>query len=325
MNSFQWADPTTIAQAIELTINGSSFKAGGIDLLDLMKDRIAAPTRLINLKSIPGLDQIKQDEAGITIGPLVTLAQLAADPIVAAKCPALAQAAAHSATPQVRNMATLGGNLLQRPRCWYFRNALIHCSKKGGEISYAQDGEDQDHAIFNNQLCAIVHPSSAAVPLVAHGATIELTSSQATRKLSLEEFFTLPSVDLHRENSIAPDEVLTAVRIPSSPAGSRSIYLKQGEKESFDWPIAEVAVVIEQDGGKCKKASLILGAAAPVPHRAKEAEDALVGQPINKDTAAAAASAALASATPLAQNAYKIQVFKTLIARAILAAAGESQ
>jgi len=318
MNRFEWADATSVEQAVELTVEGSTFKAGGVDLLDMMKERLAQPTRLVNLKTIPGMDQIRQTDKGLSIGPLVTLARIAADPIVNQKYTALAQAAGAAATPQVRNAATAGGNLLQRPRCWYFRDELIHCRKKGGEKCYAQEGENQYHAIFNNGLCAIVHPSALATPLVAMGAVIELSGKQK-REIPLEEFFVLPSADLHHENSIKPDEVITDIRIPAATANSRSAYLKQGEKDSFDWPLADVAAVIQRDGTKCAKASIVLGAAAPVPHRAKEAESTLAGLELTRENAAAAAEAALASATPLAHNAYKVSLFKTLITRAILA------
>jgi xanthine dehydrogenase YagS FAD-binding subunit len=321
MNSFEYADAADVPHAIALTINGSAIKAGGIDLLDLMKEGIASPARLINIRNIPGLDQIKSDAAGLAIGPLVTLSQLSMDPAVQKNFAALAQAAGLAATPQVRNMATLGGNLLQRPRCWYFRNEQFHCRKKGGEICYAQDGENQYHAIFNNRLCAIVHPSATAVPLVAMGAKVELTGLKGVREVALEEFFRLPSDDLHRENALADGEVMTAIRVPPLGPGAVSHYIKQGEKESFDWPIAEVAVVLQRDGEVCKSISIVLGAAAPVPHRAKEAEFVLANQKITDDAARRAADAAMAGAQPLALNGYKVPLFKVLIARAILACA----
>jgi xanthine dehydrogenase YagS FAD-binding subunit len=322
MNSFQWTDATTIEQAQGALEDQATIKAGGVDLLDLMKENLAAPSRLVNIRNVVGWNKITSDEkTGLKIGPLVTLSQLDADASVRSRYPALADSAGHAATPQIRNMASAGGNLLQRPRCWYFRNEQFHCRKKGGEECFAQNGENQYHAIFNNGLCAIVHPSSTATALVALGATVELTGPKGKRQISLEEFFTPPTVDLHRENSLAADEILTQIIVPAPAANSRSAYLKQGEKESFDWPIADVAVVIERDGDRCRKASIVLGAAAPVPHRAKEAEAALVNQPLNEETARAAARAALTGATPLTQNAYKIPIFQTLIRRCILAAA----
>ncbi len=320
MNRFEYADATSLADAIELTVKGTSIKAGGVDLLDLMKEHLATPSRLVNIKSIPNLGQIVEDDKGMTIGPLATLAQIAAHPIIQKKYTAIAQAAGHAATPQIRNMATAGGNLLQRPRCWYFRDELVHCRKKGGEKCFAQEGQNQYHAIFNNGLCAIVHPSAMATPLIAMHATIELTSAKEKREVPLEEFLILPSVELHKENTLEPGEILTAIHVPALPAGAKSFYIKQGEKESYDWPIAEVATVIEMAGGQCKRASIVLGAAAPTPHRAVEAEQALSGHSLTRQDCLAAADAALANATPLAHNGYKVPLFRNLIVRTLLAA-----
>jgi xanthine dehydrogenase YagS FAD-binding subunit len=321
MNNFEWVNAPTVEQAIALTINGSAIKAGGVDLLDLMKERLFEPKRLVNIRDIKELDYIKDDpKDGAKIGPLVTLAQLADDKAIRQRYTALADAAAHAATPQIRNMATLGGNLLQRPRCWYFRNELFHCRKKGGEKCYAQEGENQYHAIFDNGLCAIVHPSAAATPLIAMGAKIEITSAKEKREMLLEEFIQPPTADLHRENSLQPGEILTEIRIPTPAANSKSHYIKQGEKESFDWPIAEIAAVIERDGEACKRASIVLGAAAPMPHRAIEAEKMLAGQKIDEKLARQAARASLQAATPMTQNHYKLPLFENLITRAILEA-----
>jgi xanthine dehydrogenase YagS FAD-binding subunit len=313
MNSFEWADATSVPEAISLMSNGASIKAGGVDLLDLMKEHIAAPTRLVNIRNVRDLNFVRM-EGG-------TLAAISENDGINKNFTALAQAASHAATPQIRNMATIGGNILQRPRCWYFRSEDFNCKKKGGEICFAQEGENQYHAIFNNKLCAIVHPSAMACALVALGGHVELTGPKNKRELSVEEFITLPSADVHRENSLAADELITKITVPALPPGATSAYVKQGEKESFDWPIAECAVVLERDGDACKKASIVLGAAAPVPHRAKEAEAALQGKAIDESSARAAAKAALAGAVPLARNAYKVPVFEAIITRTILLAA----
>ena len=322
MQSFEWADATSVDEAIQLTVKGSVIKAGGMDVVDLMKEHLVAPTRLVNIRNLPDLHFIRSESSGLSVGPLVTLAELSDHADIQKKYRALAQAAGHAATPQIRNMATAGGNLLQRPRCWYFRNEQFPCRKKGGEICYAQQGENQYHAIFNNQLCAIVHPSSLATPLIAMGATLEIQGAKGKRTIPLEEFLILPSADLHRENTLAEGEVITAIRVPALVAGASSAYVKQGEKESFDWPIAEVAVVIEKEGNTCKKASVVLGAAAPVPHRAKDVEGALVGKEISRENILAGADAELGKATPLALNRYKVPLFKNLIARTVLMAAG---
>jgi xanthine dehydrogenase YagS FAD-binding subunit len=323
MNSFQWADAKSIEDAISLLSDSedAKLKAGGIDLLDLMKEHVASPRRVINIRNIKGLDHIRMEQDGaLRIGPLATLAQIEADAVVRERFAALGQAAGRAATPQVRNMATIGGNILQRPRCWYFRSEHFPCRKKGGERCYAQDGENQYHAIFNNGLCAIVHPSAVATPLVAMNASLEITGPGGKREVALEKFLTPPNVNLHRENSLADDELVTEIRVPALANNARSAYLKQGEKESFDWPIAEVAAVLEMDGNTCRHASIILGAAAPVPYRARAAEDALRGQNIDEQRARDAAHAALTGAAPLSDNGYKIPVFEAIVSRTILAA-----
>lgn len=321
MKSFEWTAASSVDEAISLTVKGAALKAGGVDVLDLMKEHLFEPTRLVDIRDIADLDYIKDDpKEGVKIGPLVTVATLADHPVINKRYPLLAQAAMRIATPQIRNMATLGGNLLQRPRCWYFRNELTFCRKKGGEKCFAQEGENQYHAIFDNQLCAIVHPSGTATALVAYNAKIEITGKDGKRQIDLEKFFQPPTADLHRENILNSGEVVTEIRIPAPAENAKSHYIKQGEKESFDWPICEVACVIEKDGDACKRASIVLGAASPVPYRAIETEKMLEGKKIDETLARQAAKATLKNATPLALNQYKIPLFENLMTRAILAA-----
>jgi xanthine dehydrogenase YagS FAD-binding subunit len=322
MNRFAWADARTLQQATELSsADGAVLKAGGVDLLDMLKEGIAEPKQIVNIRNLKGLDGISETANGVSIGPLVTLAQIADNPALRQKYPALAEAALAAATPQIRNMATLGGNLAQRPRCWYFRNEDFHCRKKGGTRCFAQDGENQYHAIFDNRTCAIVHPSGTAVPLVAYGAQLEITSSKGKRQVPLEKFFVTPDQDVMRENILQPGDVITAIVLPPGQ-GVRSAYLKEMEKQSFDWPIADVAVVLSMNGSTVSKSAVVLGAAAPVPHRAVQAEARLNGQQISEQLAADAARAAVANATPLAKNTYKVPVFEAVIRRTILLAAG---
>ncbi len=321
MNLFEWAEAKTVQEAIGSLGNGAVVKAGGLDVIDRLKEGLEEPKRLVNIRNLKGLDYVREDaKAGVLrIGPLVTLDQLDKNPIVRKKFTALADSAGKAATPQIRNMATLGGNLLQRPRCWYFRNELFNCRKKGGTRCFAQDGENEYHAIFDNRTCAIVHPSATATALVAFGARIEITSAKGKREVLLEEFFVSPEKDVMRENTLGEDELITEIRVPIQKASVKSAYIKQGEKESFDWPIADVAVVFDSAS---KKASIVLGAASPVPLRAKKAEAALSGKAINQETANTAAKAALEGATPLAENDYKLAVFETIIRRTILKAGG---
>lgn len=323
MNSFEWTEAATVAEAVAQIGGGSVVKAGGLDLLDRMKEGIDSPSRLVNIRNVRELRGVRVEKGGVLwLGPLTTLAELDTHPVVRQKFTALADAAGHAATPQIRNVATLGGNLLQRPRCWYFRSEDFHCRKKGGSTCFAHEGENQYHAIFGNEVCAIVHPSATATALVALEARIELTGPTGKREIALEDFFLTPEDDVHRENKLGERELITGVRVSSPAHPMRTAYLKQGEKESFDWPLADVAVALDLTGDICRVASVILGAAAPVPLRAPEAEKVLVGKAVNEETARAAAKAAVRGATPLARNAYKLPIFETLVRRALLAAAG---
>jgi xanthine dehydrogenase YagS FAD-binding subunit len=324
MNSFEYVQVSTVAQAIaQLKSPGATLKANGVDLLDRLKEGLDRPKRIVNLQSVKELDFIRDDaKDGLRIGPLVSMATLEAHPAVRGRYAALADAASHVATPQIRNMATLGGNLLQRPRCWYFRSAEFNCRKKGGAICYAQHGENQFHAIFDNYECAAVHASTPATALVAFGASVKLTGPKGSRELPLEGFFVTPAKDVTRENVIAPDEILTEIHLPAPAPGTRSAYHKQGEKESFDWPIADVAVVLQMNDGACRTASIVLGSAGPAPMHAKQSEAALAGRLIDENAAAEAARVVVQGATPLDKNGYKVRIFETVARRAILAAAG---
>jgi xanthine dehydrogenase YagS FAD-binding subunit len=316
---FEWMNASSIGEAVAQLGPTTYLKAGGVDLMDLLKEGLVSPSRLVNLRTVPGLDRLESTTAGLRIGPMVTLARLASDPLVREKARALADAAGHAATPQIRNMATAGGNLLQRPRCWYFRSEAFHCKRKGGAKCFALDGENAYHAVFDNHTCAIVHPSALATALLALGASLELTGPAGSREVPIESFFVSPEVDVRREHSLGAAEMITEIRVPASPG--RSAYTKQGQKESYDWPLAEVAVLLETAQGRCSRASVVLGAAAPVPWRARSAEAKLAGQAIDEGVARAAAHAALEGATPLAQNGYKLPVFEAVVRRTILDAA----
>lgn len=321
MNAFSWTDARTVDEALAALDGTTAVKAGGIDLLDLMKEGLATPSRLVNIRNIKGLDKIATTDAGaLRIGPLVTLDRLSSDDDVRKRALVLAEAAGHAATPQIRNMATLGGNLLQRPRCWYFRSEQFNCLKKGGDHCFAQEGENQYHAIFGNQPCAIVHPSATATALVALRAKLEITGRSGAREVAIEEFFSTPEQDVTRENTLGVAELITAIVVPAPASGAVSAYTKLGEKESFDWPIGEVAVVLEMNGTVCRSASIVLGAVAPVPWRARGAEAALNGKTLDNATIADAARAAVAGATPLAHNGYKVAIAEALVRRTIQAA-----
>ena len=226
MNSFTFVDCTTVGDALASMDRGAIVKAGGIDLLDLMKDGIVEPPTLINIRQIKDLHGITVSEKGLTIGPLTTLAEIAAHADIREKYTALADAAGHAATPQIRNMATVGGNLLQKQRCWYYRSADFNCLRKGGDVCFAQEGENQYHAIMNNHVCAMVHPSSTAVSLIALGGQVELISKQGKRTVELNQFFVAPEKDVRRETVVKDDELITRIFIPATTSGTRSAYQK---------------------------------------------------------------------------------------------------
>ena len=320
------AASTICAEAMALTdgaTDGAIVMAGGIDLLDLMKEGLLAPARLIGLRDIADFGAIDLERDGARLGAGITLAALAADARIRRRYPALAAAAAGAASPQIRNVATLGGNLLQRPRCWYFRSRHHRCLRRGGVHCFAHDGDNRYHAIFDNRRCAIVHPSTLATVLVALGADVQLTDAAGgSRRLPLEVFLTPPAGDLTRENILQPREILHAVHLPPISEGIRMAHSKRGEKDAFDWPLAEVAVVLDlEPGGRCRDAAMILGAAAPAPHRAVNAARQLVGAVIDEKRATAAAAAAIEDATPLADNGHKLPLFEALVRRTIMAAA----
>ena len=321
---FEWTDARSVDEAIDQINDKSVVKAGGIDLMDRLKEGLDTPSRLVNIRTISGLDHVKEESGWLRIGPMVTLATIAEHPVIRQHYTVLGEAALKAATPQIRNMATVGGNLLQRPRCWYFRSDQFHCLRKGGDHCFAQDGENEYHAIFDNQICAIVHPSATACALTALGATVELRGKNGTREVALEELFVRPEKDVTREHVLNPGELLTEIRVPAPSDATRTAYTKLAQKESFDWPLAEVAVVLESRGGMVSKASIVLGAAAPIPWRATAAEKALAGKPLSEQTARAAAAAAVQGANPLSQNAYKIPIFETVVRRTILAAGQEA-
>jgi xanthine dehydrogenase YagS FAD-binding subunit len=327
MQSFEWVDVTTIDQAAALLADSSEArpvvaKAGGIDLLDLMKEGIVRPSRVVNLRTIAGLDELTLEASGdLRIGALVTLTRLAGAREVRDRYPALAEAARHAATPQVRNAATIGGNLLQRPRCWYYRSAHYH--RDGGNAAAAAIiGENQYHAIFDNAASAMVQASTPATALTAFRASVELSRGQGrSRTVPISAFLLPPHVRRQHDAAIEPGEVLTAVIVPALPRGALSAYHKQTERESYDWPICDVAVVLVTDRGLVRDASIVLGWVAPTPRRATAAEAVLRDARVTEDVAREAARAAVAGATPLSKNAYKVPVLEAVVRRTILAAA----
>ncbi len=319
MNAFELAQATSLEEARSLVAQkpGSVFKAGGIDLLDRLKERLIEPPRVVNLKTVSGLDALTAAADGsLRLGPLNTLAQVAESDVVRKGHPALAQACDEAASPQIRNVATIGGNLLQRPRCWYFRLESYRCLKKGGEICYAISGENRYHSIFGGGPSYAVHPSNAAIPLVAYGASLVVEGAKGQRTIPAEEFFTMPKSDPTRENVLGEGEILSEIRVPGA-AGARAVFETIKEKQAFDWPLVAVAAVIRLEGGNVKHARIVLGGVAPIPWRVPRVEAALVGRALDAAGVEAAAKAATLGAAPLSANAYKVGLVQTLVRRTL--------
>ncbi len=320
MRSFEWVDANTVDEAAALLAETSPdrpvvAKAGGMDLLDLMKEGIVQPARVVNLKSIRSLGDVRLDTLGMQLGSLGTLAQIERHAGLRSHYRALAEAAFHAATPQVRNAATIGGNLLQRPRCWYFRNQHFH------SLAEADHSESQYHAIFDNQQTVMVHASTLATPLVAYDASVHLTHGKGSaRAVALKDFLLPPSMTRDRDTVIEDGEILLHVSVPPIQPNTRCAYHKQTERDSYDWPICDVAVVLQMDGDVVADAKIVLGWVAPTPRRAVESEALLIGRRLDEHSAREAATAAVRGATPLAKNAYKVPILETVIRRTLLAA-----
>ena len=292
--------------------------AGGMDLIALMKDHILEPERIVNIKNLDRTIR-KSADGGLTIGAAVTLSELVAHADAARMYPALVEAAAEVGTPQIRNAGTVGGNLNQRPRCWYFRNEEFHCLKKGGSRCFAVDGENQYHAILGGGPCHIVHPSSLAVPAIALNARFRIVGPAGERDVAAGEFYQLPDRNLFGESVLAPNELVTHMALPA-PGSIRSATYEVRFKQSHDWPLAMASVALSMDGRTIRAARVVLGAVAPVPWRSEPAEAALAGKAVSEAVAMAAADAAVTGVKPMSQNAYKVQIARTAVKRAIMKA-----
>jgi xanthine dehydrogenase YagS FAD-binding subunit len=294
----------------------ASPMGGGMDLLGLMKDYVVSPAQVVSIRN---LDQtISGAEGGLRIGAAVKIADLAEHAQARKLYPALITAAEDVGTPQIRNAGTVGGNIMQRPRCWYFRNEEFNCLKKGGSRCFAVDGENQYHAVFGDGPCHIVHPSSLAVPVIAYGGRFRVAGPNGAREIEAGQFFQMPNQNLYGESVLQPGEIVTHVLLPAP--GQRSATYEVRFKQSHDWPLAAASVNLVMSGPTVKAARVVMGAVAPIPWRAPGAERVLIGKAITEAIAAEAANAALAGARPMSGNAYKIQIAKTAVKRAILAA-----
>jgi xanthine dehydrogenase YagS FAD-binding subunit len=324
MNRFVLAECTSVNAALAQLDGSAVVKAGGVDLFDRMKDGIEQPPKLVNIRNVAELRGIRETDQGLTIGPLTTLAEISESPVIRSRYQILSDACGHAATPHIRNMATVGGNLLQRVQCWYYRSADFQCIRKGKDLCFAFGGLNQYHAIMDYGGCPAVAPSSAAVALLGLNASVELKSAKRGRRtVGIRELYVVPEANPTKFNVMEPDELLTAIIVPKPAPGTRSAYQKYGEKESFDWAIADAGVVLEMDGDTCRRAVITMGAASPVVRRSAQAEAVLAGKPITEETARAAGKASVEGAQPLSMNAYKLDLFPVAVYRTVLLAAGK--
>ena len=326
MEKFSYVNATSLEQVTSLLSDSGWGEvmviAGGTDLLSELKEYVETPKTLVNLKTLPGMDSISADATGLKIGALATVADIAAHPTIQHHYTVLAQAAASVATPQIRNVGTLGGNLCQRPRCWYYRDETVNCLKKGGELCFAVEGLSKYHAILGGDPVYIVHPSDIAPALIALGATLKIVGPEGEKTMAVEEFFTLPATDPFRENVLQPNEIVVEVQVPQPEPHTKSLYLKAREKGAPDFALASVAGVFEMSGSTCQTASIVLGGVAPAPWRSKEAEAALTGKMLSEPLSKQAGADAVKDAQPLNDNEYKVLLTQNLISRAAMMAVG---
>jgi xanthine dehydrogenase YagS FAD-binding subunit len=329
MKNFTYFRPTTIDAAIgllEARWGNTELLAGGTDLHALQKEYVAQPARVVSLGGIAALSGIEVDRQDpprwIKIGAGTKIADIEANAAVRARFPGLAQAASEVGGPQIRNMGTLGGNLCQRNRCWYFRDEHVNCLLKGGPRCFAIDGENRYHAIFiQGHRCVIVHPSTLAPVLIALGASAEVQGPGGRRTVELAKFFRAPSNPNEREHTLASNEVVLSVTIPVRGPANASYEVRH--KQSYDWPLVQAAVACQVNDGKTTGARVVLGHVAPTPLLSEAAGKALEGRAITEEAATAAGRAAAEGAKPLSQNAYKVRLVGVAVKRAVLIAGGQ--
>jgi xanthine dehydrogenase YagS FAD-binding subunit len=323
MRAFEYVSPSSKEQAVSLlgsAWSDASVLAGGTDLLSLLKDDVVAPKRVVSIKGIAELGGIRFDaRTGLRLGALVTFQEIADDAATAKAYPALAAAVSGVTSPQIRSVGTVGGDLCQRPRCWYYRSGFGLLGQDEAGRSLVLEGDNRYHAILGNEGPAyFVSPSSLAPALVALGATVRLFGPRGAREVPVEKFFLTPKAARDREHDLRPNEIVTEVRVPP-PAGASATY-EVREREALDWPLAAASVVLETSGGTVRKARVVLGHVAPVPWPSAEAEAALAGKAVTEEVAEAAGAAAVKGARALSGNAYKVQLARVAVKRAVLEA-----
>ncbi len=324
MKNFKIAQPHSAEQVLALLSKDDekvSLMAGGTDLLTEIKEGVMEPDLVVDLSAIKGLAFIRKDRDGMHIGAMTTVADLASDPAIRTDYPGLNEAALSVGTPQLRNVGTLGGNLCQRPRCWYYRDAKFVCRKKGGSQCFASRGRNKYHAIFGGGICHIVYPSDLAPVLIALDAGAVIVSPGGEKVLPLSDFYALPSKNVRRENILNPNEFLREIRIPPAKKGDKSTYLKLRERGTWDFALASAAVKATVAGSGFSDIKIVLGGVAPIPWRLEKMEQGLMKKKLNESLINEAAGAALQEARPMEENAYKTALVETLLVRSLLSIA----
>jgi xanthine dehydrogenase YagS FAD-binding subunit len=321
MRQFEYAAPKTTQQAVGLLGANASILAGGTDLLALMKDDVLQPKRVVNIKDVGGLNKVDLVPHSMRIGALARLSDLADNASLRSHYPMLANAIDEAASPQIRNMATIGGNLCQRPRCWYYRSGFGLLAMKDGK-SMVADGDNRNHAIIANEGPAkFVSPSTIAPALIAYGAQVTIVGPKGTRNVELAKFYRIPKAEDEREHDLQPNEMITEIVLRDEDSlTAQAAQYEVRQKAAFDWPLSLASVALWMDGRTVKKANVVLGAVAPVPWVSQEAVQSFVGKEINEQTADAAGQAAVSIARPLSMNAYKVQLTRIAVKRALLQA-----
>lgn len=330
MRAFEYTSPKQKQQAVGLLgqkWDEAEVLAGGSDLLALMKDDIVHPKRLVNVKDLQELRGITFTQArGLRIGALMTLIEISENAQVKERYPMLAQAAGDAASPQIRNVATIGGNMCQRPRCWWFRSGFGLLAMGPNGQSLVLDGDNRHHAILGNDGPAyFVSPSTVAPALIAYNAKIRLFGPKGPREVPLEKFFVIPKSAEEREHDLRPNEIVTDLIVPPPPSGAKASHYEVRQKVAFDWPYATASVVLDMNGDNVRSARVVMSHVAPVPWLSNEAAQAITGKTISAETADAAGAAAVANAKSLGRNKHKIQLARVAVKRALLQAAKGGQ
>ncbi|MFP4532808.1 MAG: FAD binding domain-containing protein [Desulfobacterales bacterium] len=312
---FSYVRPDSLKDTVKhLNAKGAAVHAGGTDLIGCLREGIMDVDKVVSLSALPDLKQIKETaDGGLLIGALATITEVSENPLVQKKYPGLARGASEVASPQLRNQGTIGGNLCQKPRCWYYRGEF-DCLRKGGDTCYALAGEHQFHAIFgHDRICIITHPSDTAPPLVAFAAKVRTMGPDGKRTILVEDLHVLPKKNPQAETVLKPGEVITHIELPRPPANLRSAYRKVRARRSWDFALAGVALALEMDGDKVINGRVVLSGAAPVPWRSKPVEEAIRGRRLDAQTIERAAQAVVEGADPLPGTAYKLDLFKGVI------------